>query len=72
MVSSLKKKKTKALNDLPAHYTILFFFSFLVAQFKSYCTQICSEELDAVVREFLKEIIRFQKRQYNTNPVKVS
>ncbi|RUS22696.1 hypothetical protein BC937DRAFT_87678 [Endogone sp. FLAS-F59071] len=37
---------------------------------RCYCTQICSDELDAVVREFLKEIIRFQKRQYNTNPVK--
>lgn len=36
----------------------------------SYCSQILSKEVDACVTELLKELVRFQDRMYQKDPVK--
>lgn len=41
-----------------------------VGSFFSYCTQVLSKEVDSCVTELLKELVRFQDRQYQKDPVK--
>lgn len=36
----------------------------------SYCSQVLSKEVDACVTELLKELVRFQDRMYQKDPVK--
>lgn len=36
----------------------------------SYCSQVLSKEVDACVMELLKELVRFQDRMYQKDPVK--
>lgn len=44
-------------------------FSVLVVPF-SYCSQMLSKEVDACVTSLLKELVRFQDRMYQKDPVK--
>ncbi|OZJ04102.1 hypothetical protein BZG36_02854 [Bifiguratus adelaidae] len=37
---------------------------------RAYCTQLCTPELDACVKALLQELLRFQRRQMNTNAIK--
>lgn len=36
----------------------------------SYCTQVLSKEVDSCVTDLLKELVRFQDRLYQKDPVK--
>lgn len=36
----------------------------------SYCSQVLSKEVDACVTDLLKELVRFQDRMYQKDPVK--
>ncbi|XP_023600340.1 selenocysteine insertion sequence-binding protein 2 isoform X20 [Myotis lucifugus] len=39
-------------------------------RFRDYCSQVLSKEVDACVSELLKELVRFQDRMYQKDPVK--
>ncbi|KAM6160171.1 selenocysteine insertion sequence-binding protein 2 [Erethizon dorsatum] len=39
-------------------------------RFRDYCSQMLSKEVDACVTELLKELVRFQDRMYQKDPVK--
>ncbi|XP_034502828.1 selenocysteine insertion sequence-binding protein 2 isoform X2 [Ailuropoda melanoleuca] len=39
-------------------------------RFRDYCSQMLSKEVDACVAELLKELVRFQDRMYQKDPVK--
>ncbi|XP_077200619.1 selenocysteine insertion sequence-binding protein 2 isoform X2 [Paroedura picta] len=39
-------------------------------RFRDYCTQVLSKEVDSCVTDLLKELVRFQDRQYQKDPVK--
>ncbi|XP_054583048.1 selenocysteine insertion sequence-binding protein 2 isoform X2 [Eptesicus fuscus] len=39
-------------------------------RFRDYCSQVLSKEVDACVTELLKELVRFQDRMYQKDPVK--
>ncbi|XP_045430980.1 selenocysteine insertion sequence-binding protein 2 isoform X17 [Pipistrellus kuhlii] len=39
-------------------------------RFRDYCSQVLSKEVDACVAELLKELVRFQDRMYQKDPVK--
>ncbi|XP_045877996.1 selenocysteine insertion sequence-binding protein 2 isoform X1 [Meles meles] len=39
-------------------------------RFRDYCSQMLSKEVDACVTELLKELVRFQDRTYQKDPVK--
>lgn len=39
-------------------------------RFRDYCSQVLSKEVDACVMELLKELVRFQDRMYQKDPVK--
>ncbi|XP_058422021.1 selenocysteine insertion sequence-binding protein 2 isoform X2 [Diceros bicornis minor] len=39
-------------------------------RFRDYCSQILSKEVDACVTDLLKELVRFQDRMYQKDPVK--
>ncbi|XP_047556110.1 LOW QUALITY PROTEIN: selenocysteine insertion sequence-binding protein 2 [Lutra lutra] len=39
-------------------------------RFRDYCSQMLSKEVDACVSELLKELVRFQDRTYQRDPVK--
>ncbi|KAM6303550.1 selenocysteine insertion sequence-binding protein 2-like isoform 2-T2 [Podargus strigoides] len=38
--------------------------------FRDYCSQVLSKEVDSCVRDLLKELVRFQDRLYQKDPVK--
>lgn len=38
--------------------------------FFSYCSQVLSKEVDACVTDLLKELVRFQDRMYQKDPIK--
>uniref|UniRef100_A0A8D2KVZ2 SECIS binding protein 2 n=1 Tax=Varanus komodoensis TaxID=61221 RepID=A0A8D2KVZ2_VARKO len=42
----------------------------IIASFFSYCTQVLSKEVDSCVTDLLKELVRFQDRLYQKDPVK--
>ncbi|KAM5261155.1 selenocysteine insertion sequence-binding protein 2 isoform 5-T5 [Hipposideros larvatus] len=39
-------------------------------RFRDYCSQVLSKEVDACVTDLLKELVRFQDRMYQKDPVK--
>ncbi|XP_066224535.1 selenocysteine insertion sequence-binding protein 2 isoform X11 [Saccopteryx leptura] len=39
-------------------------------RFRDYCSQVLSKEVDACVMDLLKELVRFQDRMYQKDPVK--
>ena len=39
-------------------------------RFRDYCSQMLSKEVDACVTDLLKELVRFQDRMYQKDPVK--
>nr|XP_056704513.1 selenocysteine insertion sequence-binding protein 2 [Euleptes europaea] len=39
-------------------------------RFRDYCTQVLCKEVDSCVTDLLKELVRFQDRQYQKDPVK--
>lgn len=45
-------------------------FNMEIVLFLSYCSQVLSKEVDSCVTDLLKELVRFQDRLYQKDPVK--
>lgn len=59
-----EKKRKGNVNPCYCHITEI------IGSFFSYCTQVLSKEVDSCVTDLLKELVRFQDRQYQKDPVK--
>ncbi|XP_040819717.1 selenocysteine insertion sequence-binding protein 2 isoform X4 [Ochotona curzoniae] len=60
-------RDTEACQPAPDHAGLPKIHS---RRFRDYCSQVLSKEVDACVTELLKELVRFQDRMYQKDPVK--
>ncbi|XP_058528317.1 selenocysteine insertion sequence-binding protein 2 isoform X2 [Ochotona princeps] len=60
-------RDTEACQPAPDHASLPKIHS---RRFRDYCSQVLSKEVDACVTELLKELVRFQDRMYQKDPVK--
>nr|XP_011769459.1 selenocysteine insertion sequence-binding protein 2 isoform X3 [Macaca nemestrina] len=61
------QRDTEASHLAPNHTTFPKIHS---RRFRDYCSQMLSKEVDACVTDLLKELVRFQDRMYQKDPVK--
>ncbi|NP_001361180.1 selenocysteine insertion sequence-binding protein 2 isoform X4 [Pongo abelii] len=61
------QRDTEASHLAPNHATFPKIHS---RRFRDYCSQMLSKEVDACVTDLLKELVRFQDRMYQKDPVK--
>ncbi|XP_011830579.1 PREDICTED: selenocysteine insertion sequence-binding protein 2 isoform X4 [Mandrillus leucophaeus] len=61
------QRDTEASHFAPNHATFPKIHS---RRFRDYCSQMLSKEVDACVTDLLKELVRFQDRMYQKDPVK--
>ncbi|XP_032020382.1 selenocysteine insertion sequence-binding protein 2 isoform X2 [Hylobates moloch] len=61
------QRDTEASHLAPSHATFPKIHS---RRFRDYCSQMLSKEVDACVTDLLKELVRFQDRMYQKDPVK--
>ncbi|PNI38323.1 SECISBP2 isoform 7 [Pan troglodytes] len=61
------QRDTEASHLVPNHTTFPKIHS---RRFRDYCSQMLSKEVDACVTDLLKELVRFQDRMYQKDPVK--
>uniref|UniRef100_A0A2I3HR97 SECIS binding protein 2 n=1 Tax=Nomascus leucogenys TaxID=61853 RepID=A0A2I3HR97_NOMLE len=61
------QRDTEVSHLAPSHATFPKIHS---RRFRDYCSQMLSKEVDACVTDLLKELVRFQDRMYQKDPVK--